>query len=206
MDDIIKLLVKYKEFTEVKNSHDLAAFGRWLSSSSTELPLASSGEPEVDSHGLNAMVSYLMGGLIGYAEAWLKLSFQDLPVVSLLDFGILKTVEYRGYPSKTDIVDNVIAERTTTIESIKRMVTVGLLREKEDKADKRLRRVMLTEKGKKVTDVLNFKMIAFGNLLVGDLSVEEKNQLAHLLNKLNSFHSALYKGKERTEIKSDFAL
>lgn len=207
MQDIINLLEAYKSFTEQSDSRNLEKFGAWLVAREKQSPnFDSSGLNEVDSHGINAMVSYLMGGLIGYAEAWLKLSFRELPVVSFIDFGILKTVEGMGNPSKKEIADNIIAERTTTVESIKRMVGLGLLRDKEDKDDKRIRRVSLTEKGKKMVFVLNEKMLSLGNLLVGDLTLEEKNQLGHLLRKLNHFHGKLYKEKDRMTIRNDFAL
>lgn len=206
MQDIINLLKEYKTFKDARDSSNLAEFGRWLFARNEKVNLGSSGQPEVDSHGLNAMVSYLMGGMIGYTEAWLKVTFHDLPVVSLIDFGILKTVELSGNPSKTEIADKVIAERTTTIESIKRMVSLGLLKETEDKDDKRVRRVSLTEKGKKLLLVLNKKMIALGNLLVGDLSRQEKNQFGVILKKLNQFHATLYRAKDRAVIKAEYSL
>lgn len=206
MDDIIKLLEQYKKFTEESKAKDLRAFGRWLSDSKTTVEPFTSGEAEVDGHGIDAMISYLMGGLIGYVDAWLKLSYKGLPVVSLIDFGILKTVQYMGQPSKSEVAANVIAERTTTIESIKRMTQLGLMREKQDKQDKRMKRVGLTEKGRKMILILDSKMIALGHLLVGDLSEQEKIQLAMMLKKLNHFHQSLYKENDRSRVKTQYNL
>lgn len=209
MDQAILLLQEYQAFVAQTGTTGLGNFGDWLKQKHTtaaHAPAYQTDEPEVNEAGLDVMVSYLLGGLTSYTEAWVKLTFQELPLISIVDFAILKTVEYRRQPSKKEITESVIAERTTCIESVKRLIKDGLLAEETDKTDKRLKRVKLTKPGRRMVEILNLKMTALGSLLVGDLTEDEKKSLLVMLNKLSRFHENLYRNKPREEVKKQFSI
>ncbi len=206
MKEAIALLQEYQIFQETTGSEEMGRFGDWLKQKHGPSPDYHTHEPEVNEAGLHVMVSYLLGGLAGYTEAWVKLAFQKLPIVSIVDFAILKTVEYRINPSKKEISENVIAERTTCIESIKRLINEGLLAEENDKIDKRLKRVKLTKAGIRLIAELNNKMRALSSLLIGDLTDEETKSLLPILSKLTRFHEHLYRNKSRDEVKHQFSI
>ncbi len=206
MDQAILLLQEYQAFVNQRGQTDLMAFGDWLKHMHTPVSHYQTDEPEVNEAGLDVMVAYLLGGLTSYTEAWVKLTFQELPLISIVDFAILKTVEYRQHPSKKEIAESVIAERTTCIESIKRLIKEGLLAEAADKEDKRLKRVKLTKAGFRMIEILNNKMRALGTLLIGDLTETEKKNLLVMLKKLSHFHDTLYRKKSREEVKQQFSL
>jgi DNA-binding MarR family transcriptional regulator len=206
MEEAISLLREYQRFTQHTGSNRLEDFADWIKQKHTASQPYQTDDNEVNEAGLDVMVSYLLGGLTGYTEAWIKLTFQELPLVSIVDFAILKTVEYHNKPSKKEIAEQVITERTTCIESIKRLVKEGLLAEEIDKTDKRMVRVKLTKAGIRMIDVLNEKMKSLGTLLVGDLDEAEKKSLVVMLNKLSRFHDRLYRNKSREEVKASFSL
>ncbi len=206
MDKAIQLLRAYQRFREEVHSEDLGLFGQWLTQDYGPKAFFGTDDPEVDQEGPDVMGAYLLGSLTAYAEVWVKMSFRDLPVRSLSDFGLLKTIEEMERPSKKEVADRVIMEHSTCIESIKRMIRHNLLLEETDTADKRLKRVVLSETGKKLITELENRIRALGKLLMGNLDEAEKNTLIPLLHKLHSFHDNLYRQRDKTDIQSLFGI
>jgi len=207
MDNIIALLNDFRDFQKTGDSDDFEGFGDFLKSKYTNDKASfQTKEPTVNAAGTDAMVSYLLGGLIGYVEAWVKITYKDLPIGSLGDFGILKSVQVLQNPTKKDVVDRLVMERSTCIEAIKRLIKKGLIQEETDEEDHRMKRVKLTDYGQEIVATLDQKMTALSTLLVGILSEAEKQQIMPMLMKLNKFHNNLYRNKEGEEIKEIFGL
>lgn len=206
MEDVIELLKDYQTFQKQGHKGDFLHFGEWLKQKYAPKETYLTNEEEVNEAGLDVMASYLIGGLSNYVEVWVKLTYQDLPLNSLGDFGIMKIVEFAKNPTKKVIVENSVMERTTCIESIKRLTKEGLFAETIDPKDRRKRRVSLTAKGEEMIELLNVRMMALGKLLSGNLDELEKKSLLPILNKLIDFHDQLYRQKDRQAIKEQFGL
>ncbi len=206
MDHIIWLLSDFKEFSESARSDSFSLFGEWLKQKYGPENEYITDEEAVNRAGLDVMASYLIGGLASYAEVWVKVTYEGLPLLSLGDFAILKTIQQLGNPSKTQVAEEVTMERTTCIESIKRLARNGILQEETDPSDRRLKRVRLTPDGQALLRVVDAKMVSLGKLLVGNLSHMEKKSLIPLLNKLKCFHEDLYKNRAQIDIKTLYNL
>ncbi len=206
MKDIIRLLQDYQEFKDKNNSEDFHVFGEWLRQKHAPTRDYTTNDEEVNEAGLDVMITYLLGNLTGYTEAWIKLAYQELPLLSIGDFSILKTVEHYQNPSKKEVAYEVVMERSTCIESIKRLIKEGLLAEAIDPNDRRIRRVHLTKGGKELMPLLNQRMTNLGSLLVGNLSEVEKKSLLPTLNKLLRFHENLYRNMKKEAIKKNYKL
>ena len=94
--------------------------------------------------------------------------------------------------TKKQLIDSHITEYTTGIEIIKRLIQLGLVKEKENPDDKRATSIVTTAKGKAVLEKCYPYMEQIGSVIFGPLTDDESLQLAHLLIKLDSFHSNLY--------------
>ena len=206
MDKIIQLLQDYQAYSEKGIPEDFALFGEWLKQKYADEQEYLTNAQDVNEAGLDVMAAYVLGGLTSFVEMWLKLSYQDIPLGSLGDFGILKGVEFMRNPSKKMIADQLIMERTTCMESIKRLVKEGVLSEETDPDDRRVKRVSLTPYGREVTEKVNQKMMALGHLLMGNLSEVEKKSLLPPLKKLLDFHDYLYRKKGKEEVKELYNL
>lgn len=206
MDEIIQLLEDYKAYREKGIPGDFGLFGEFLRQKYADAQEYLTDEEEVNEAGLDVMASYVLGGLTNYVEAWVKLTYQDLPLLSLGDFGIIKTVEFAKNPTKKMIADSVIMERSTCIESIKRLIDKGLLSEETDEKDRRMKRVRLTPYGEEIVQLLYERMRSLGKLLVGNLNEVEKKSLLPPLKKLLDFHEHLYRHKDRQKIKELYKL
>lgn len=207
MKELVNLVNDYQYFVEETGILDLQPFANWLSKKYTNINDFKTREHTVNEAGLDVMASYLLGGLSSYVEAWVKICFEGSPLYSLTDYGIIKTVQYSHIPpSKTQIAENVIAEKTTCIEAIKRLVKAGILSEIDDEKDKRVKRVQLTNEGIHLINTIDSKMKSLGKLLMGSLDNQEKLSLLPILQKLNDFHNELYRNKTKEEVKSKYKI
>lgn len=205
MDQVIRLLEHFRDFGQEHHT-DLGQFGQWLAAQyagpqPTETPVA-----EVNAAGVEVMNAFFLGGLAAFVEVWIKLTFQGLPLLSLGDFGILKTVERLQSPTKSQVADAVIMERTTCMESIKRLIRKGVFSETTDPNDRRMKRVEVTTYGREVSHELDGRMRRLSLLLMGSLTTEEMHQLLPILKKLHTFHHQLYRGQSAEEIVQQYQL
>jgi len=204
MDKAIELLRAFQRFQQTAHSQDLGLFGQWLTQEFGSKAAFATDDEEVDVEGPDVMGAYLLGSLTSYLEVWVKMYFQELPIRSLSDFAILKTIEGMGSPSKKEVAQRVVMEHSTCIESIKRLVRQDLLKEETDQADKRLKRVSLSKEGRMLNANLEDRVRNLGKLLLGNLNEQEKTELIPLLSKLRGFHDRLYQQRHETDIRSIF--
>lgn len=202
MQEIIQLLSHWDEYQKTGLPVSFGHFGKWLHQRDRQ---ATTPYPEYGNDP-DGLLGYLMGSLIGFAEAWTKLSLRNLPLNSSMDFGILKYIEMHPAPTKKEIARHSIAEDSTIFEGIKRLMKSGLIREYADTKDKRVKRVVLTQKGKQITHQSTEAMLKLASLLSGDLTDDEKANLIDLLRKLNQFHASLYHQTPREQIIQQYQL
>jgi DNA-binding MarR family transcriptional regulator len=207
MDNQIELLIKFREFKQTTGSEDFALFGEWLKvKTMNDDQTLVTDEPEVNKEGLDVKAAYLVARLTSYVETWVKLSYDELPIVSLGDYGILMSVQYGNNPSKKEIYSQMVMERTTCNESINRLIKAGLLSETTDATDRRVKRVSLTPDGLALSQQLYRKMVNLSHLLMGNLSDTELKSLIQICLKLNGFHNHLYTQNERAKVKKAYNL
>ena len=204
IDLIIKVLNHWKNFKEKGLGHDLSKFGQWLIDE--ENKEKQKDIPEDYSVSPNMMIGFLLGGLMGYTEVWTKMTFRNLPIQNFHDFGTLKFIEALKRPTKKEIAEDSLVEQSTCFEALKRMAKNGLVEEETDERDKRVKRVKLTKNGQKVTNQATQQAFLLSNLLVGDITKEEKNTLIGILQKLDHFHEDLYRKTERDKIIEHYKL
>jgi len=200
MKEAIRLLQYWQEYLELSPQPSLERFSEWLRDKLN--PSVENDEMQVPGQyqiSLNMSVGFLLGQIIAYGEIWTKVAFRNLPIQHFHDFGTLMFIERNDNPTKKEIAEDSLQEQSSCFEAIKRMTRDGLLKDKEDKEDKRVRRVSLTSKGKEVVASAMEQAYYLSDLLVGDLTDEEKKELVKALQKLGSFHEALYRsgGKEK---------
>ena len=206
MENLFKLVKDYEEYLKEGNSESLGLFGEWLKQKYSKPSEYLAKEESVNAVGPGIVASYMLGGMSSYMEMWSRLAFSDIPIVGMMDFGIVKKVELFKNPTKKEIISEAIAERTSCVEAIKRLVRNGILTEEVDKEDKRMKRVSLTDQGHELIRILDIKMFNLGKLLMGTLTETEKKSLIPPLKKLMGFHENLNKTKEKKDIKRVYGI
>lgn len=200
-EKILQLLSYWKEFTE-KESGDLSAFGKWLEVHAND-------QQEVITHTTEAATSFrdqyihdevsvedrivlLWGRLQRFTHLWSKKALKDLPLHSIEEFGLIKTVELLREVRKSDLVKHTLMETSTCFEMIKRLVKAGYLEEKVDPKDRRSRKVSLTQKGRLLSEESEPQIKMLSRLLIGNINQSQKLALLDVLHTLDGFHSELY--------------
>ena len=78
-------------------------------------------------------------------------------------------------------------EVSSGIEVIRRLLRIGLIEDYPDPHDRRSKRVRITTAGRQILTDLRPGMDNIGELVTGNLTEREKNQLARILQNLNTF-------------------
>ena len=121
-----------------------------------------------------------------------KKNLVELELKTLEDFVFLRNLDAFGPVTKKQLIDAHITEYTSGIEIIKRLIQLGLVKEKENPEDKRATMIFMTSKGKAVMQKCYPYMEQIGSVIFGPLTDEEAYQLAHLLTRLDTIHTNLY--------------
>jgi DNA-binding MarR family transcriptional regulator len=127
-----------------------------------------------------------------FAQFYTKKAFQGLEISTSTEFGILAGINTLGNPRKTDLINFNLLEKTTGTELIKRMVKDGLVSETDDDEDKRSKRVALTKKGEALVQEAVTRLWEMSAIVTGNLTQEQKHEMAQMLNELGDFHKEIY--------------
>ena len=93
----------------------------------------------------------LIGRVATIQRTCLKMALKESPGIELEWYYFLHTINERRQIRKTDVISlNLLAEPTTGIDILNRMITAGLLMENIDPADKRARLLFISPKGRTI--------------------------------------------------------
>ncbi len=116
----------------------------------------------------------------------------DFPELANEEFTYLYRLKDEPFLTKIQLIEKNGHEKQTGTQIIKRLLEAGFLEEKNDKDDKRSKRLNLTKKGEEIfhASVSNVNLIS--KILSGKLDKVEKNEFLRILKKLNEFHYHIY--------------
>lgn len=126
--------------------------------------------------------------LYRYIKLYSKMVFVDNKIKTIEDFGFLVTMMQVPVLPKTELIRRNIFEKSSGVEIINRLVKSQLLEQKDNPRDKRSQLVMLTDLGRASLHQVFQKMNDLGVVATGDLTNQEKTELAVMLKKLDNFH------------------
>ena len=127
-----------------------------------------------------------------YHEFYLRKFFVDLPINNRLEFLFLHTVEQEGQAKKTDLINIHLVEYSTGMDTIKRLINNGLLKENQDENDKRVKLLEITEKGKSILMLAIKKVSEEKNMFLACISMNKWKKTMPALEAINEFHNSIY--------------
>jgi DNA-binding MarR family transcriptional regulator len=119
------------------------------------------------------------------------------------EFGILLTIKQEKNPKKTEVIYANLFELSSGTDMLTRMKKRGIIKEYDDKEDRRSKRIELTAKGEKIANTCKAKILKNATMIMSGLTEDDKQLCIQLLKNIEVKFSALWqkhKGKQFEEI------
>ncbi|NVK28027.1 MAG: winged helix-turn-helix transcriptional regulator [Flavobacteriia bacterium] len=196
-----KILPHIDAYVERGGVDDPMRFARWLSHSveewdSSKVKIVDT--PDFDPVRLmsksdpNAALSFYLVRLNKYAKYYLKDAFSNSPLKSGDDFAYVAALANVSSLTKSELIAMNVGETSGGMDIIRRLEREGVLESFTDEADKRAKRVRLTEYGKGVFFSVLPPLQRVGKIVKAHMNQEEVARLVEILSTLDQFHKKIY--------------
>ncbi len=152
-----------------------------------------------------ASLAFHLNRLGKYAKYYVKEGFKETALLNADDLGFLASVMEHESISKTALIAYNVHEVPSGMEVIRRLVRKGLLQERVNKDDRRVKMISATEAGKMAFFQAIQCMRPIGRLICGKLSEEELQVLNELLARLDHFHEDIYRSQKAYDLEQILA-
>lgn len=147
-------------------------------------------------------ITVLITFMFKYAKNYLKKALENSVIKTPDEFAFLITMLRNESLTKTELINNLVTEKTSGVETIKRLIKKGLFEEFKVSNDRKSVHIKITEAGKKsileITPIMN----KVTKVISGNLSESELNVLSSILIKLEVFHNEIYFNEKNSSIES----
>lgn len=151
---------------------------------------------------IDTAISQNITFLYRYAKQYTKKALKNSGLKTTDEFSFLATLLNFNKLSKIDLIQKSVQEKTTGMETIKRLLNNKLIEQFDNPQDQRSQLIQLTEKGRAVLFGVFKNMTIVSKIIPGDLTESEKIQLAYLLKKLDNYHHDIYLNKKGEELET----
>jgi DNA-binding MarR family transcriptional regulator len=193
MHELVKLITHWTSFTGKHPEANVEDFCRYVlaQNSGEDVPAQPSNEKrlvpmDLDSRFMRAVTRTAMS-LWNY----MKIALKDTSVKTLENFTFLASLHVHGECRKSEIINYAMIEFSTGIEILNRMIKSGMIKERIDPQDKRGRLLSLTEEGKKNLYACFKRNSMAKEILLQDVSEEDKKVCVLVLEPIHTRHAAL---------------
>ena len=194
------LIQAWEEYEADRPGADLKNFGLWLAGKENGQDEKINGMPsdETSQHiefykdmPPARQFLILLSRSARFIDFYMKKAFEGLPLNSRLEFQFLISIKEMKNPRKTDIIHFNLVEISTGVETLKRLKAHGLVDDVPDTGNKRIKRLVLTAKGKKVLARALEKFEALDKL-VNTFQNSDWASFTPSLLAFNDYHNAIY--------------
>lgn len=188
---IVELVNQWAAYEQSDSNPSLRSFCLWyLSNQSSDLP---NQDDVFDEIPLNGLLGKLLGRVSQYDHLYTKKALAELGLTNVDDMMYMHMIHHLKSPKKSDLISHMLSEFPSGIEIIRRLLRHAYIEELPDLTDKRSKRVKLTPTGESVLLASYSLLHRAGRLMFEVLTEAERLLLAHLLGRLDDFHSTHHK-------------
>lgn len=177
------------------NQLDRESLASWLITYQRGNGKKQSRQPEAGPR-LNGLIAMYLNFMGRYAQFYSRRVFRDSEIYSDDDWGILVSLFPDRQMKKTEVLRGCIMEKSSGNEVLKRLLKQGLIQETPHPEDRRSKLVTLTDAGRAAFMSVQNGIERLADVVVADLSEEEKASLLHLLTKLHHFHKPIFEAAD----------
>jgi len=190
-------MVQLFEVENEKNTHytnDIVGFKTWMAEQLQQDKTATTVSWEGIENGRSAesVINTLIVHMNRYAKSYSKSAIHNSDFSTQEDFIYLINLKAFGAMTKMDLIKKNVHEKPVGIQIINRLLAQGWIVQSDSPTDKRSKIIAITPQGLDVLEKQMPKIRQATQIVAGDLTTTEKNELIRLLNKLNDFHRPIY--------------
>lgn len=152
---------------------------------------------------LDGLLMKIIGRIYKLHMIYINAALEDTPVNQIEETGILATIKLQKNPKKSEVIYSNLLEFSSGTDMINRLIKKGLVKEVNDKEDKRSKRLFLTAAGEKAFTVSIAQVGKLASMMLHDMSEDDKKLCVQLLKNVEIKFSSLVhkqKGKKFDEI------
>lgn len=151
---------------------------------------------------LNGQLVILLRRIGKFHIAYSNKALEGTGLDQMEEFGILVTIYNQKNPIKSEAIYNNIMELSSGTNMLIRLKKRGLVSEYDDEQDKRVKRLTLTAKGEATLLKAKALVLKVAQMMVNDLSDEDKRLCIQLLTPIDRRFSGLFQ-KQRNKAFED---
>ena len=186
LQQVIAQFEHYEKTAATDTPLSIEAFGAYLNRHKKPRFEGQSHAPHTTA--IDNNIGALIGIMYRYVKQYSKYALEDTPLSTVDEFTYMITLFVEGTMSKTAVIERNVQEKTTGSEILKRLTKRGFIVAADDPADRRSQLISLSDIGKMTMIQVMQKMGKVSKIATADLTLDEKQQLLSLLNKLDAFH------------------
>jgi DNA-binding MarR family transcriptional regulator len=145
----------------------------------------------------------IMGRIHKLNVSYANIALKGTDLNQIEEFGIMLTIKQEKNPKKTEVIYANLFELSSGTDMLNRIRKRGLIKEYDDKDDKRSKRIELTAKGEKAIEKCFPKVKKMAQMMMAELSDDDKLLCIQLLRNIEIKFSSLWpqhKGKSFEEV------
>ena len=145
-------------------------------------------------------VTVLITFMYKYAKNYLKKVLEKSIINTPDEFAFLITMIKNSSFTKTELVNKLVTEKTSGIETIKRLIKKRLLEEFKKPEDKKSVYLKITDYGRDSIFEILPEISKITKIITGNLSESEIEILLNLLIKLDVFHNEIFFNEKNSSV------
>jgi len=201
MNKTAVLVARWAAFEEQHPQGSLEDFFRYSLAEKVK-PKPATGSPGKLIPDLNGKLVILLRRIGKFHIAYSNIALEGTGLDQMEEFGILVTIFNTGNPIKSEAIYNNIMELSSGSNMLIRMKKRGLVREYDDKEDKRQTRLELTTKGKKVVLQAKDRVMKMAGMMVHGLTDEDKELCIQLLSPIDRRFTGLFQKQKNKDFET----
>lgn len=200
LHELLDLVERYEEFRG-NAEQSMSNFLRFADQTLEQQ--TSSEEPKAGMRGhayLNAMIARDISFVYRYMRYFVRKAIKDTPLQTIDEYSYLITLMAKGEMTKTELNNYNVVEKTSGSEIIRRLLKSGLISQTRNLQDRRSLLLSITPKGREVVKELLPRMQQSSDLLLRDLSWDQKIFLHSLHEQLYESNHPLFLTERDTDL------
>ncbi|MBB6109157.1 MarR family winged helix-turn-helix transcriptional regulator [Mucilaginibacter lappiensis] len=185
MQPLVQLITAWQQYTEqVPNARVEGFCYHYLS--------ANKGQAS-NNNQADLQLAKQLGKTNSILKTYYKLALRQIPGFELEWYYLLEAIAAGHELRKTEIVSfNLLLEPTTGIDILNRMLKVGIISERVDPADKRVRLIKLTNEGIDLLNHLNALLDKVTWMVLAQVDTDDKVVITRALSGIVDKHTAMF--------------